>query len=144
MSVRRLTPNDEAIAEEACRLFGETGTLDPQPFLNSPGAHLFVAEQAGSLVGWVYGHELVHPDGERTMLLYALDVAETAQGHGHGRALVEAFVAHARSLGNTEVWVLTDDDNDAALATYAAAGGRRNETDQVMFDWFLAPGRHSS
>ena len=143
MSVRRLGSYDEEIAEEACRLFGATGALDPRPLLTSAAAHLFVAEQNGSVVGWAYGHELVHPDGERTMLLYALDVLETARSQGHGRGLVEAFVEHARSLGDTEAWVLTDDGNAAAKATYIAAGGKRDATDQVMFTWFLAPGRHS-
>lgn len=41
------------------------------------------------------------------------------------------------------VWVLTDDDNPAGLATYAAAGGRREALPQVMFSWKLAEGRHS-
>lgn len=93
--------------------------------------------------GFVYGHELVHPDGERTMLLYALDVDEAFRRQGHGRALVEAFVAHARDRGCTEVWVLTDDANAPALATYAAAGGRRDPEESVMFTWPLAPGRAS-
>lgn len=95
------------------------------------------------MAGWVYGHELLHPDGERTMLLYALDVAERARGAGHGRGLVEGFVALARERGCTEVWVLTDDDNPAGLATYASAGGKRDPVVQVMFTWRLAPGRHS-
>jgi hypothetical protein len=32
------------------------------------------------------------------------------------------------------MFVLTDEANDAALATYRKAGGRR-EPDQVMFSW---------
>ncbi len=63
------------------------------------------------------GHELIHPDGERTMLLYALDVATTHQGRGHG--------------------------NDAALATYTSAGGVAEGSGTVMFTWRLAPGNHS-
>jgi hypothetical protein len=31
------------------------------------------------------------------------------------------------------MWVLTDDDNEAALATYTSAGGSRGR--QVMLDW---------
>lgn len=77
------------------------------------------------------------------MLLYSLDVVESAQKRGHGRTLVEAFVDHARSSGCTEVWVLTEDTNAAALATYASAGGTRETMPAVMFTWHLAPGRHS-
>lgn len=54
-----------------------------------------------------------------------------------------AFVDHARDLGCTEVWVLTDDENQAGLATYRAGGGRRDEVLQVLFTWKLAEGRHS-
>ena len=143
MAIRALGPGDEVVATEACRLFEAAGDVDPVAFLARPEAVLLVAEDEGAVVGWVYGHELVHPDGERTMLLYALDVVEAAQGRGHGRALVTAFVDLARERGCTEVWVLTDDDNPAGLATYASAAGTRDPDPQVMFTWRLAEGRHS-
>ncbi|HVE93715.1 MAG TPA: GNAT family N-acetyltransferase [Acidimicrobiales bacterium] len=143
MTVRRLGPGDTATAEEACQLFEDDGPLDVRRFLARAEAALFVAEDDGGVCGWIYGHELVHPDGESTMLLYSLDVDESAQRRGHGRDLVTAFVHHARSIGCTEVWVLTDDDNEAALATYASAGGVRDADPSVMFVWKLAEGRHS-
>jgi hypothetical protein len=38
------------------------------------------------------------------------------------------------------MWVLTDDDNAAALATYRAAGGGTGpESAQVMLEWTLPP-----
>jgi hypothetical protein len=40
------------------------------------------------------------------------------------------------------MWVLTDDDNDAALATYASAGGARSN--QVMLDWTFSQSSESS
>ena len=113
MRVRKLGPGDEAVAGEACRLFGSTGDLDVGLFLSRPEAHLFIAEDDAEIAGWVYGHELVHPDGERTMLLYALDVDTRFQRRGFGRALVTEFVENARTIGCTEVWVLTDEANGA-------------------------------
>jgi ribosomal protein S18 acetylase RimI-like enzyme len=117
--------------------------VEPAAFLHAPGAVLFVAVDDDQVVGCAYGHELVHPDGERTMLLYSLDVAEPSRRRGIGTQLVDAFTAHARARGCTEVWVLTEDDNAAALATYAAAGGARDPQMPVMFTWRLAEGRHS-
>jgi ribosomal protein S18 acetylase RimI-like enzyme len=140
VDVRLLGPGDEAVAEEACRVFGDVGDFDATTFLRRPEAALLVAEDADGVVGWVYGHELVHPDGELTMLLYSLDVAERAQRQGHGRALANAFVEHARRRGCTEVWVLTDETNAAALATYRAAGAERDPGDQVMLSWRLVEG----
>ena len=148
MSVRRLAVGDEEVAEAAVRLFAEEAPslpIDVASFLRRPEAVLLVALDGddSTVAGWVYGHELVHPDGERTMLLYALDVDEPMRGRGHGRALVTAFVEQARSTGCTEVWVLTDDANPAALATYASAGGTREDDLSVMFTWPLRPGREA-
>jgi ribosomal protein S18 acetylase RimI-like enzyme len=143
VTVRALTSGDEKLAEKACRLFGLDGDINGAAFLSRLEALLMVAEDEDQLVGWAYGHELIHPDGERTMLLYALDVAVAHRREGHGRQLVTAFTAEARKRGCTEVWVLTDDGNSAALAAYSSAGGQRDATDQVMFTWKLADGRHS-
>jgi ribosomal protein S18 acetylase RimI-like enzyme len=71
------------------------------------------------------------------MLLYSLDVADHARRRGYGARLVTTFVDHARQTGCTEVWVLTDDKNPAALATYRSAGGERDPECQVMFVWPL-------
>ena len=145
-TVRRLGPGDDELAEAVVALFAEEAPslpVDVASFLARPEALLFVALDDDAPAGWVYGHELVHPDGERTMLLYALDVDEPFRRRGHGRALVTAFVEHARATGCTEVWVLTDDGNPAGLATYASAGGQRDADAQVMFTWPLRPGREA-
>jgi ribosomal protein S18 acetylase RimI-like enzyme len=81
-----------------------------------------VVELNGGVAGWAYGHELAHPDGERTMLLYALDIAGQHRGRGYGSALVRAFVREARDRGCTEIRVLTEHDNEAAMAVYMSAG----------------------
>jgi GNAT superfamily N-acetyltransferase len=141
--IRRLLHGDELLAERACRTFGLEGDIDPSAFLGRPETALLIVEHGDDVAGWVYGHELLHPDGEKTMLLYALDVASAHRGQGWGQALVSAFVGHASSRGCTEVWVLTDNANRAAMATYAAAGGSTNGGGPAMFTWRLAPGRHS-
>jgi ribosomal protein S18 acetylase RimI-like enzyme len=143
VEIRNLGPGDERFATETCLAFGLHGELDAAMFHRRPDATLIVASDGPAVVGWVYGHELVHPDGELTMLLYALDVADQARRRGIGKALVAAFVDDARSRDCTEVWVLTDDENDAGLATYGAAGGERDPVPQMMFTWKLADGRHS-
>ena len=121
MTVRRLQPGDEGPAPE---------------FLADPACFLFVAEEEGRRVGRLYGYELARPDGRRAMLLYDVEVDETAQRRGHGRALVEALLAEARARGHFETWVLTEPDNDAALALYEATGAER-EPDTAMLTWRL-------
>src|SRR5262245_45139185 len=133
MRIRRLQKGDEDVAAEICRMFdddddGDDGgrnpdrAVDPRLFLERAETVMFVVDDDESHpCGCVYGHELLHPDGDRTMLLYSLDVAEPFRRRGYGTALVNAFVDHARETGCSEVWVLTDDDNAAALATYGSA-----------------------
>jgi hypothetical protein len=75
-----------------------------------------VVEPGARLVGWVFGHELIHPDGERTRLLYALDVDKDHRCKGYARLWSEPFVQDDPVRRSTEVRVLTDHDNDRALA----------------------------
>lgn len=143
MQIRRLVAADEPLAELACRTFGLEGEIDASPFLARPEATLLIVERGGDIAGWAYGHELVHPDGEKTMLLYALDVGEAHRRQGWDKTLVSALVDHASSRRCTEVSVLTDCDNQPGVATYVSAGGSPDDGGQVIFTWRLAPGRHS-
>jgi ribosomal protein S18 acetylase RimI-like enzyme len=77
---------------------------------------------------------MTHPDKGTEMFLYELGVAEQHQRQGVGRALVDALRAIAVERGCYGMWVLTDDDNVAALATYRAAGAGEPEP-QVMLSW---------
>ncbi|GGL88273.1 GNAT family N-acetyltransferase [Nakamurella endophytica] len=143
MQVRRLGPDDAAAATEVCRLFDLRGRLDPSRFLARDDVHLLVAEIDGRPVGWVYGQELLHPDGEVTALLYSLDVAAGARRQGVGRALTERFVDVVRRRGCSEAWVLTEPDNAAAQATYRSAGGRPEDEPSVMLVWTLGAGNEA-
>ncbi len=110
-------------------------TTDPEEFLADPRTLLFVADDGGTPVGWLYAYELVRPEGRRAMLLYELEVAPEARRRGHGRALLEALLTEARARGHLRVWVLTEPDNEAAAALYAATGGAGST--RVMFTWAL-------
>jgi [ribosomal protein S18]-alanine N-acetyltransferase len=72
------------------------------------------------------------------MFLYELAVDEPARRQGIGRALVEALARLARERGCYGMFVLTDDDNVAALATYRSAGAG-DESRHVMLEWELRP-----
>ena len=71
----------------------------------------------------VTGVEMTHPDKGTEMFLYELGVDEGHRGLGVGRALVAALAELARKGGCYGMWVLTDDENVAAIAAYRAAGG---------------------
>jgi ribosomal protein S18 acetylase RimI-like enzyme len=136
MDIRTLGPGDDAAVVEAEHLFdGQVEVAAGARFLADSNHHLLVAyDRDERPVGFVSGVELTHPDKGTEMFLYELGVDEAARRRGVGRALVEALAARARERGCYGMFVLTDDDNAAALATYRSAGAG-NASPQVMLDW---------
>jgi ribosomal protein S18 acetylase RimI-like enzyme len=135
MDIKRLGPDDEQALEKAGPQFDKpvqaaAGTR----FLNAEGHHILVAYEGEAVAGFVTGVEMTHPDKGTEMFLYELGVDPEFRGRGFGTALVKALAALARERNCYGMWVLTDDDNAAALATYAAAGGTRESTN-VLLSW---------
>ena len=138
VDIRVLRPGDEAAVLAAGRLFD----AEPQPgaterFLAEPTHHLLVAyDDTNEPVGFVSGVETTHPDKGTEMFLYELSVAEAHRRQGTGTALVNALEALAKERGCYGMWVLVDDDNAPARATYASAGGS-DASRPHMVDWDL-------
>lgn len=85
--------------------------------------HLAVALDGGVVVGMASGFHYVHPDKPPELFINEVGVADEYQGQGLGRRLLDALLAHARSLGCVAAWVLTEEDNPIARRLYASAGG---------------------
>ncbi len=120
MEIQRLGADEVDRVVAASHLFDEP--VRPSwstTFLTSIDHHLLFAVIDGVDVGVISGVETTHPDKGTEMFLYELSVDETAQGQGVGKALV-ADLAVAR--GCYGMWVSTEADNVAALATYRSAG----------------------
>jgi ribosomal protein S18 acetylase RimI-like enzyme len=135
MRIERLGTGDDAKVAQASALFDGPARADAtRRFLGERGHHLLIAYAGDTPAGFVTGVELTHPDKGTEMLLYELGVAEAHRRRGIGKALVAALVRLAREAGCYGMWVLTDEDNRAALTTYQAAGAAR-EPDTVMLGW---------
>ena len=129
--IRRIT--DPADVDAAASLFDDAPRVDAtERFLSEPGHHLLIAYVDGEPVGMVTGVEMTHPDKGTEMFLYELGVDEAHQRRGIGRALVSALATLARERDCYGMWVLTDDDNAAAMAAYRAAGGVVGETSRLL------------
>ncbi len=135
IEIRRMTTEDEALVGAVGDLFdGPALPAATEQFLAEPGHHLFMAFDGGRAVGFVSGVEVTHPDKGTEMFLYELSVGEADRRRGVGGALVAALRDLARSLGCYGMWVLTDDFNAAALATYRGAGADAPEP-TVLLNW---------
>lgn len=123
VEITRVGPDDVDRVVAASPLFDQPATAaGAAQFLAMPGHHLLLASIDGADVGFVSGIETNHPDKGTEMFLYELGVHEEHRRRGVGRALVDALAALAVELGCYSMWVATDADNEAALATYLAAG----------------------
>jgi ribosomal protein S18 acetylase RimI-like enzyme len=135
MDIRRLAPGDEqALARVGACFDGPVQEAAATRFLNADGHHILVAYDGEAVAGFVSGVEMTHPDKGTEMFLYELSVDAPFRGRGYGTALVKALATLARERQCYGMWVLTDDDNGAALATYSAAGATREST-SVMLSW---------
>jgi ribosomal protein S18 acetylase RimI-like enzyme len=92
-------------------------------FLADARHHLLVAVEDGVVVGMVSAVDYVHPDKPPQLWINEIGVAPSHQRRGIGRRLLDAVVAHGRTLGCTEAWLGTEEDNEAARRLYTAAGG---------------------
>lgn len=139
MRIERLGPGDveQALALEEL-LDGPPRAAATTRFLQEAGHHLLVAYEGDVPVGMVTGVEMTQPDKGTEMFLYELGVAEAFRRRGIGRALVDRLADLARDAGCYGMWVLTDHDNDAALATYRSAAASP-EGDHVMLGWTFDP-----
>ena len=109
-------------------------------FLDAPGHHLLLAyDEVGRPVGMISGVEMTHPDKGTEMFIYELGVAPAARLQGIGSRLVAELGAIARDRGCYGMWVGTEVDNDAALATYRRAGAAE-ETPFTLLNWDLIDG----
>ena len=109
-------------------------------FLAQPGHHLlFAYDDDGRAVGMISGVEMTHPDKGTEMFIYELGVAPAARLQGIGKRLVAELAVIARRNGCYGVWVGTEVDNDAALATYRRAGATE-EAPFTLLSWDLIDG----
>ncbi len=106
-------------------------------FLGDPRHHIVVAVSDGVVVGFASGVHYVHPDKPAEMWINEVGVSPTHQRQGIGRAVVQALLDHARSIGCREAWVLTDYENVAARKMYGACGGEEAVDAALMVSFVL-------
>ena len=132
----RLESGDKDVVLAGAGLFDEPPTVAwTEKFLSREGHHLLVAfGEDRTPIGFVSGVETTHPDKGTEMFLYELSVDPEHRKRGVGTALVEALADLSQRNGCYGMWVATEADNVAALATYRAAGAAIPEA-FVVLDW---------
>jgi ribosomal protein S18 acetylase RimI-like enzyme len=134
----RLLQSDEAsvLDNVADDVFDDP--IDPRwcaEFFADPRHHLVVALDGDLVVGMASGVHYVHPDKPPDLWINEVAVAPTHSGRGLGRQIVSTLVAHGKSIGCYEAWVLTSPTNEPAKRMYRAAGAVPEEELSVMFTY---------
>ena len=91
---------------------------DPEGYIIGHGGHILIAEAGGQVVG---GYALLRND-ESSFELAKMAVDPSARGHGVGRALGEAAIDMARSLGASHVELLSNTGLAPAISLYRSLG----------------------
>jgi ribosomal protein S18 acetylase RimI-like enzyme len=136
MRIERVT--DAQAVAAAADLFDEPPIpAATERFLAHPGHHLlFAYDDSGRAVGMISGVEMTHPDKGTEMFIYELGVAPAARLQGIATRLVAELATIARQHGCYGMWVGTENDNAAALATYRRAGASE-ESSFTLLNWDL-------
>jgi aminoglycoside 6'-N-acetyltransferase I len=92
-------------------------------FLGDARHHIVAAIVEGTLIGFASAVHYVHPDKAPELWINEVGVAESHRGQGIGKRLLTVMLSHGRTLGCTEAWVLTEEENAPAQRLYASVGG---------------------
>jgi len=138
LAITRLKPKNLDRAAANCALFWDmSDSLQRlEEFLSDESNILLVAEVDGKPVGQALGYILKRWDVTPSKLfLYSIDVLESHRQHGIGRKLIDRFRQIGREYGCTITFVITSESNLPAMQLYQATGARRNNLDDVVFEW---------
>ena len=139
IEVRMLRAGEESILLRAAPdLFdNDVKAALAREFLADPRHHIGVAIDDGAVVGFVSALHYLHPDKPAELWINEVAVASTHHKRGLAKQIMREVLAHGRALGCKVAWVLTDTDNEAALALYAAAGGKELSRNTVHIEFPL-------
>ncbi len=110
--------------------------MDPvqaDAFLVNPLHHIVVALDAGAVVAFASGAVVLHPDKPPSMFIIEVGTRESHQRRGYGKAVTQALIDHARTLGCKGVWLGTEPDNAPARSLYRNLGAQ--EEGFVGYGW---------
>lgn len=127
VQVKRITTKDDVqlVTKELQSKRWETLEHDANEtalttFLKSAHNYLLLAYEASKVVGMLTAHRLDKLDARKCeFLLYEIEVKDEYRGKGIGKTLIGSLKAYAIAEGASEVWVLTELDNEPAQRLYS-------------------------
>jgi len=135
IEVKRLTTGDGDRARYVVEAFYPDGALN-EAFLYDERDYLLAAYVDGEFAGFLYAYELARLERKAPMMfLYSIDVLPAHRGKGVGKKLIEKLKSICAGRGFMKMYVITGEENEAAMKLYESVGGHRCADDDVVFVW---------
>ena len=138
--VTRLTELSRKDAEEIANNFPEHQFVaaNVEKFFKDSENILLIARTDKVISGITIAYYLERLDKPAAQIfLDSIDVHPKFKRQGIGTRMIEKLKVLGKEKGATELWVLTNRSNEAAMALYASTGGVSKERDVVMFDYSM-------
>ncbi len=142
MEIVRLSKHNLNLAEEAARLFywnNRNKSCINNSFFENDRNIMYVALLQGKVVGNIYGYIIERFDiPKKQLFLYSVDVLESFQKRGIGKALVHEFLKHLNTEEFHNAFVLTNRENISAMNLYKSTGAKiviSEEGENILFRW---------
>lgn len=133
IEIKRLRKGDENLAREVVASFWPEGELNGEFFAKETN-YFLAAYVDGAFAGFLYAYELERLEMDRPMMFfYSIDVLEAFQQRGVATRLIEDLKRICAERNVSKMYVLTDEENVAAMKTYQSTGGERVLPDNVLF-----------
>lgn len=104
-------------------------------FLTDSRHHIVVALVDGVVIGFASAVHYIHPDKPPELWINEVGVANSHQGKGIGKAIMNEMLNLGKGLGCVNAWVLTDKNNVAANGLYKSVGGNISDKETVMYEF---------
>jgi ribosomal protein S18 acetylase RimI-like enzyme len=103
-------------------------------FISSSQNILLIARKGHDVCGAIRAHVLPRYDDKTAeILLHEIDVLPQYQKIGIATALIHELKRIAKESHVSEMWVVTNKSNEAAMALYNKTGGKIAHDDDVVF-----------
>lgn len=137
VEIRRIGPGDDELFDRvAADVFDEP--VDPQrlaAYLAEPGYLMLVAIDDGLIVAQCAAVIHRHPDKVTELYIDEVGVSPNWHRQGIARKMLDEMFALGRSLGCSEAWVGTEQDNLPARRLYEGLGSEAETF--VMYEYQL-------
>ncbi len=143
MEIVRLNTQNVNLAREVARKFYWNGDAKNKcindRFFAEDKNIMYAAVVEGEVVGQIYGYIFERFDmPKKQLFLYSIDVLESFQKRGIGKALVYRFLDHLNKDEFHNAFVLTNKGNVSAMSLYKSTGGNQvvsEEGEEILFKW---------